>query len=330
MYKSRLFRYKGLVAASLMVMLMLSCTSCGQKPTGDQSQQWPQRDITIIVPYNPGGGYDITARLIQPLLRKYLPKKVNVVVQNVPGAGGKVGTVQFAKSNPDGYTLGIQDPLPLAIMQAEGHLEGIDPKKLTYLGQMDEAPSLLVVGSNSRFRKIEDMKGQNVRFGVTTDTTMGTRALAEAIGANATLVTYNGLPEACLAAARGDVDAVVNIFGSVYKQVVALKGKLVPLLVVGEEREPRLPDVKTSKELGLNLDSAAFILRHVIVGPANMPPEIVRILQEAINKALNDPEFAPSMEKAGYPAVPKVGAELQKDVEKAFAVVEKYKKFLSE
>ncbi|MCL5046636.1 MAG: tripartite tricarboxylate transporter substrate binding protein [Actinobacteria bacterium] len=327
------------VTALILATLLAGCGGAGTGPGGPQSSptkeskpteaaKWPKRDITIIVPYKPGGGYDLTARIAAPLLSKYLPEKVNVIVQNVPGAGGKVGTLQTLNSKPDGYTLGIQDPLPLAIMGREGDLGSLDPRSITYLGQLDASPSLMVVGAGSGFKRPADMRGKPVRFGVTTDTTMGSRALAEALGAKATLVTYDGLPEACLAAARGDVDAVVNIFGTVNKQVNALQGKLVPFLIVGGDRMPALPETPAAKESGLKLEDAAFTLRHVIVGPPNLPKDVVEILTAAIDKVVHDPDFVAGMKKAGYPPVPLTAAEMQKAVDQALAAVEKYHEFI--
>ena len=288
---------------------------------------WPKRDIVIIVPYNPGGGYDITARVISPLLAKYLPNKVNVIVQNVPGAGGKIGTLQTIKAKPDGYTLGIQDPLPLAILSKEEALGSITPQSITYLAQLDAAPSLMVVRSEGVFKTIEDMKGKNVRFAVTTDNTMGTIILANALGSKETLITYNGVPECLMAVARGDADTMWSIFGSVKRQIDALAGKLKPVLLIGG-KVPNLPNVPSAKEMQLNLEEAAFIFRHCIVGPPKVPEDVEKILSEAIDKAMRDPQFEQQMAKTGYPMVPLMGADLQKIVEQSIKVVEKYEKFI--
>jgi tripartite-type tricarboxylate transporter receptor subunit TctC len=314
---------------TLMVILILSLVGLVLAGVGRAAESaWPKRDVVIIVPYNPGGGYDITARVLAPLLAKYLPNNVSVIVQNVPGAGGKIGTLQTLNAKPDGYTLGIQDPLPIAIMSKEGDLGSVPPDSITYLFQLDAAPSVVVVRSDGPYQTVGDMKGKNVRFGVTTDNTMGTNALANALGAKETFITYNGVPEACMAVARGDADCTWSIAGTVKRQISSLGGKLKPALIIGGDRDPSLPDVPTAREMGLNLEEEAFIFRHVLVGPPKIPEEVKKVLNEALDKAMRDPQLAPQMAKVGYPAVPVLGGDLKKLVEEAIKVVEKYEKFL--
>jgi len=313
--------------AVMMVVLSLMGLGMAGIARGAESP-WPKRDVVIIVPYNPGGGYDITARILGPLLAKYLPNNVSVIVQNVPGAGGKIGTLQTLNAKPDGYTLGIQDPLPIAIMSKEGDLGSIPPDSVTYLFQMDAAPSVVVVRSDGPYKSVGEMKGKNVRFGVTTDNTMGTNVLANALGAKETFITYNGVPEACMAVARGDADCTWSIAGTVKRQISSLGGKLKPVLIIGGDRDSSLPDVPTAREVGLTLDEEAFIFRHVVVGPPKVPDEVKKVFAEAFDKVMRDPQFAPQLAKVGYPAVPVMGADMKKIVDQAIKVVEKYEKFL--
>jgi tripartite-type tricarboxylate transporter receptor subunit TctC len=81
---------------------------------------WPAKNINSIVPFKPGGGFDLQARLLAPFLRKYLLIRVNVVIENVDGAGGKMGAVRLARSAPDGYTIGIVGLESIAFMRAMG------------------------------------------------------------------------------------------------------------------------------------------------------------------------------------------------------------------
>lgn len=312
-----------------MVIVIILLIGLGHVAAGNAAESsWPKRDVVIIVPYNPGGGYDITARVIAPLLAKYLPNNVNVIVQNVPGAGGKIGTLQLLNAKPDGYTLGIQDPLPISIMSKEGDLGSTTADSITYLFQLDAAPSLVVVRSDGSYKTMGDMKGKSIRFAVTTDNTMGTNVLANALGAKGTFITYNGVPECCMAVARGDADTTWSILGSLKRQVTALEGKLKPVMLIGGDREPSLPDVPSARQMALNLEEEAFIFRHVLVGPPKVPEDVKKILIEALDKAIHDPQFAPQMAKVGYPAVPLTGADLKKIVDRASKVVEKYEKFL--
>ena len=289
--------------------------------------KWPTRDIKIIVPYKPGGGFDIKARLVAPLIVKYLPHKVNVVILNVSGAGGSIGLREGAMSNPDGYTLVLTDPLVVGTFHKMGKLGSLDPKTITFLGQLEQMGCVVTLGKTGRFKKFDDMRGQVIRFSSVGDNELPSGALAEAMGAKALLVAYDGLPESIMAVARGDIDVVVASANTAVRQIKALEGKLVPIAMIGGHN-PRLPGVKTVTELGINIDEEVGVHRICIGGPPNMPIEVQKILREAIHKATHDPEFASGMDKAGYDAVPLGGSELQVVVDKIFKLVDKYERYL--
>lgn len=289
--------------------------------------EWPTRDIKIIVPYKPGGGYDIKARLVAPLIAKYLPHKANVVILNVSGAGGSIGLRQGAMSKPDGYTLVLTDPLVVGTFHKMGKLGTLDPKTLTFLGQLEQMGCVVIFGKTGRFKKLDDMRGQTIRFSSVGDNELPSGALAEALGGKALLIAYDGLPESIMAAARGDIDAAVASANTAARQIKALEGKLVPIAMIGGHN-PRLPGVKTVTELGINIDEEIGVHRICIGGPPNMPIEVQKIVREAIHKATHDPEFAAGMEKAGYDAVPLGGSELEVAVNKIFKLVDKYEMYL--
>ncbi len=294
---------------------------------GQELKQWPARDIKIIVPYKPGGGYDIKARLIAPIIEKYLPQKVNVVILNVPGAGGSIGLRQGATSKSDGYTLFLTDPLVVGTFHKMGKLGTLDPKSITFLGQLEMMGCVVTFGKTGRFKKLEDMKGETIRFSSVGDNELPSGALSEALGAKALLIAYDGLPESLMAVARGDIDAAVASANTAARQIKALEGKLIPIAMIGGHN-PRLPGVKTVTELGVNIDEEVGIHRICLAGPPNIPLDVQRILKETIHKATNDPAFKAGMEKAGYDAVPLGGAELDSIVDKIFKLVDRYEKYL--
>lgn len=288
---------------------------------------WPGQDITVIVPYKAGGGYDIKARIMAPLLAKYLPVKKNVVVLNVPGAGGTVGITQLAKSKPDGYTLALSDPVLLATLQKLGNLGSVDAKTLTYLGQLEAVPSLVLLGTAGRIKSIQDMKGQEVRMGVLGDNNLVSAVFATAVGATPKLIAYDGLPEAAMAVARGDLDAVIGNVNTLYKQMGNFPGKLAPVLLIGGASS-KLPDIKTAGQAGIKMDEETGVYRVVVVAPANVPQEVRKALAEAVDKATRDPDFAAEMGKAGYSPAPLGGSELRGIVDEGFKVVEKHAEHL--
>jgi len=131
------------IIMSVVVAAMLA--GCMRGPVDGS---WLARNINITVPFKPGGGFDLQARLLAPFLRKYLPNSVNVVIDNVDGAGWKMGAVRLARSVPDGYTIGIVGLESVAFMGAMGQLTE-DPEQWNWLGQIGSDPLLVAVSTRS-------------------------------------------------------------------------------------------------------------------------------------------------------------------------------------
>ncbi len=147
----------------LSLAMLLTLTGAGVFNPANGAD-WPERDIILIVPYAAGGGYDVVARATAPHIEKNLQKKANVVVKNVPGAGGKIGFMEMVRSKADGYTIAVLDPADVAVLQVSGQLEAVDILKLSWLGRLDKLPDLLTVSAKSGFKTPKDMKSRPVRF----------------------------------------------------------------------------------------------------------------------------------------------------------------------
>lgn len=331
MWSRRIRFASGFLSALIIVVLALGAVSCrGSYPAqqGEKLPEWPQQNITLIVPFNPGGGYDITARIVAPFLEKYLPKRANVVVKNVPGAGGKIGVMELFNSKPDGHTLGVISPVALAPMQLTGELGSKDIRDLVWFGQLDWAPPLVAAGAKSQFKDPVKMKGQDVRFACTSATVFPTLVVAEALGARPKVILYDGTGEAAMAVMRGDADVISLLWTSLIKQVEASEGKLVPLFVAASKRVQQLPQVPSAKELGFNVEESVTGATHMIAGPPGMSGDLVTVVAGVVEKATNDSEFKDQMEKAGYPAVPMAKEEAQQFTQQVLQTTEKYKHLL--
>ncbi len=286
-----------MVAALALVLLVF--TACSSQPA---VPDFPTKNITIVVPYKAGGGFDLQARLIAPFLEKYLPKKVSVVIQNVEGAGGRLGTSQFAKSKPDGYTLSVVGLESAAFMYALEQLED-DPQNWTALGQLSSDPLLVAVNAKAGLNSAAAMKGKDFRFGVTSEMLAVAAVITNLVGAKYRPVLFDGSGDVILAAGRGDVDAVVLSWTSMIKGVRDSKGALNSVFVVNKTRLPTVPEVPTLEEMGVKPDEAMYAVlatTRMIVGPAAMDKSIADILVTAINKAEADPEFVAAMTKGQF------------------------------
>ena len=187
--------------ATLWVILLLLLGSCAQQK---DAGSFPARNISIIVPFKPGGGFDLQARMLAPFLEKYLPNKIHVVIENVSGAGGKMAAVQLGRSGPNGYTIGLIGLESIAFMRATGQLAD-DPQNWSWLGQLGSEPLLVAASTRSGLKSPADMKSKNFRFGVTSEMLPSAAILCRAIGAKFQPVHFDGSGEVVLAAIRGDV-----------------------------------------------------------------------------------------------------------------------------
>lgn len=288
--------------------------------------EWPSKDIILIVPYSPGGGYDVVARATAPYIEKHLGKKASVVVKNVPGAGGKIGLIEMVRSRPDGHTIAVVDPADVSVLQVSGQLKEMDLLKFSWLGRLDALPDLLVVGVKSGFKTPGDMKGKTIRFAaIGPGVTFRTAVVARGIGCEPRFVSYDGTSPASIATMQGDIDAFMVNWVSSMRMVRANEGKLLPLFVAASERISQIKEVPTSKELGLHLEESVLGYSHILVGPANVPAEAKRAWEETLNKVFSDPEWVAQMNKAGYPPSGLTGEKLFSGVSATLSATGKFK-----
>ena len=290
------WRVAALLGAVIALLVLLP--GCAQEQAAPKN--WPAQDITLIVPFKPGGGFDLQARLIAPFLEKNLPLKVNVIVKNVDGAGGKMGAVEISKAKPDGYTIGIVGREAVAFMGANGELD-LDPVTWSWLGQVSGDPLVVAIFTAGKYKTLADMKGQDIRFGVTSEMLPSAVVMGQAIGMKVRPVLFSGSGDAILAAMRGDLDAVTFSFPTMMKGVEDSQGKLTALFAASDKRLDVAKNVPTLSELGVKLDmSSASVIAtsRVLVGPPNMDPAIKSLLETAIAKSMKDPDFLAQMAKA--------------------------------
>jgi len=287
-----------------VLVLLMGVLSSLEKVYGAEATKYPERDIVCIVPAVPGGGFDVISRAAAPYLRKYLPKPVNVIVQNIPAAGGRVGAYQIYDAKPDGYTFGIVDPMIFVVAEAMRELGKRDIMHMTWLPKVSSHPYAMAVSPQSPIQKIEDLKrkkGQKVYASASQFTIACTVIFLRFLGVEPQVVIYGGGAESCLAAMRGDVDLVIQVGGTVLRQAEASGGKLIPLAVFSEKRLDVAPNVPTAKELGLDIPPEIMLFltyNYVFTAPYGLPADVQKTLNEAILKTLQDPAFVEQLNRA--------------------------------
>lgn len=265
--------------------------------------------VTIIVPYNPGGGFDQYPRLAQPALKKNLPGS-SVVVQNVPGAGGIVGINQLYRSRPDGLTVGLANIAGLIFAAVTG-VPGIkyDITKFSWIGRVYSEPRVLAVSAKTGVNSIDELRNlkRPIKLsttGVGADDYYISIVVFKALGIPLHLATgYEGSQEANLAIMRGEVDCTISSFTAVENAIIA--GELKVILFIsdkpmeGFEKVPLIMDVADPSQLDyIRAVLHVITLERSFIAAPGVPPERLAYLKEAFSKAYADPEVIGRLAKA--------------------------------
>jgi tripartite-type tricarboxylate transporter receptor subunit TctC len=254
---------------------------------------FPAKNIQFVIPYAPGGGFDIYVRVVAPVMEKYLPNKVNIVPVNIASGGGSRGVAQLYRSRPDGYTIGILNIPGMFILQQQQGSAAYDLSKFSWIGAMGEGERYVIsVGAKSPIRSFADLKALSVKRPVKLSVTgpEGTAYAATMIGSQllglrTQLITgYKGSVDYVIAAVRGDSDAVIAAIPTTARFV---RGGTIRVLASFESHSS-FPGVPDATALGQpELDKIS--VERVVAAPPGVPADVQNTLSAALAKALADP-----------------------------------------
>ncbi|MES2363996.1 MAG: tripartite tricarboxylate transporter substrate binding protein [Pseudomonadota bacterium] len=281
---------------------------------------YPNKPVKLIVPFTAGGGGDTLARLV--MLRAARELGQPIVIENLAGAGGNVGSATAARAPADGYTLLYGTNGTLAINQTIYKSPGFNPLKdfepvsqLTQLAAMVVVRPTLPVNSMAELTKLLKANPGKYTFGSAGNGT--TSHLAGEIyksraGVSAVHIPYRGGAQAMTDLIGGQVDFMIEVMPNAAPQ--AKSGRIKPLAVTTAKRVASWPDVPTIAESGLpGFDLSAW---DAIMVPAGTPRLIVDKLNAAIHKALADPELRSQLQQRGADVAPSTPEELAKYIAK--------------
>ena len=324
-------------------------------PRGIQAQAnfYQGKTITVVVGTVPGGLYDLWGRLFGRLMGKHIPGNPTMVVQNIPGGGSMVAAnYLYGIAKPDGLTIGMfQTHMYLQQMVKRPEVK-FDVRKFNWLGSQEKGQMMLYIRGDAPYRSIDDIiKAKEPPkcggTGLSDQTTLLTRLLEETIGARFTRVLgYKGGSDVDLAMERGEVVCRATRITVHFSREPFLtwdkKGFDRHLLQAGKKRDSRLGDTPTifelmdkykTPEIGRRLAHVLLAgdeLGRPMVAPPGVPPERVKILREAYNRALKDPDLMAEVARSRLDMEPITGQEIEalyKDLmEQPAAVVELVKK----
>ncbi|PAT34817.1 tripartite tricarboxylate transporter substrate-binding protein [Vandammella animalimorsus] len=307
--------------------------AAAQDAKASSAQDWPSKPIRMIVPFPPGGGTDILARLVSSKLTE--AKGWNIVADNKPGVGGTLGIGEAVKAPAEGYdfVLGQKDNLVIGPWLYKNL--GWNPvKDLTPIAHVAYSPVLISTSVDSPFKSLADVvaaakaKPGTVTYGSPGNGTsihLAGHLFEGAAGIDLVHVPYKGSNPALVDVIAGNVQLLVSSVPSAMAQIKA--GKLRPLAVTSAARSSSLPDVPTVAESGIE-GVAQFDVStwYGVMAPAAVPAPVADAMHEAVNALLDNDEVRQSIQKQG--AEPKTmsradfGAFLKQDYETWKGVVE--------
>lgn len=272
--------------------------------------EWPtDRPIEMVVAFAPGGATDIMLRALAPLLEADLGTQIPVL--NRPGASGEIAYTALAQARPDGYTISSLNTPGFLTMRIDRELR-FDPAELCPIARIVEDPGVFIVQDSSEFQSLSDLVAfakENpgaVSIGTTgvgTDEHLAMLQLEQSAGVDLTAIPFGGSNETRTALLGGHVTAIGLNVG---EYTSAEPGQFRALAQFSEDRSTLAPDLPTAKEQGFDVLIAA---ERGLAARCEVPEEIRARLSQAVDTAVNSPEFQETARQQGLSLSYQSGAD---------------------
>ncbi len=294
------------------------------------AQGYPNRPITVIVPFSAGSASDVVTRVL--LEKVGTNNNIRFVFDNRPAAGGNVGTAAVVKADPDGYTIGISTSGPLAVNKILNPDLGYDPERdLQPIALFAVLPNVIVVSSSLNINTLAQLndyirKTPDVGYGSVGNGSSQHLAGAyyeQLLGAKMTHVPYRVTANMVTDLVAGRVPISFQLLPNVSGQIAA--GRVKALAVASNKRLVALPDVPTAAEAGIKgYESAAWF---ALIAPRGTPKVIIDKLNKDVNQALGDPTVRAKFAELGADPISgppeEVTQLMASDIKKWTAIIKK-------
>lgn len=278
-----------------------------------QAADYPERAITVIVPFPAGGGGDTLARIATEAIGRQLNQ--TLIVENRPGAGGNIGTSQVARAKPDGYTLGYGTNGTGAINHWLYSNPGYSNDDLEPISRLTTIAAAMVVNPDSQYKTVKDL----IDFGKAnpdsltcgsagngTTSHLACELFKQMTGIQVLHIPYKGGAAAMTDLMGGRVDLLIDVMPNLTGQIEA--GKLRPLAVTMTKRLDSHPNIPTMEEAGV--PGYDFFAWDAIWAPKGTPQEVLDRLNDAARKAMSDPKTVEILKARGADTAPTSREEL--------------------
>ena len=261
---------------------------------------FPTKRITYNICFNPGGESDITARFQEQPLKKILG--VDISINYKIGGGGALCWAELVTTKPDGYTIAGHNLPHIALQPLEMGNAGYKTLDMKNIYMFESTPNLLLVRSDGPYKSLKEFVEYAKKTpgavtvggsGTSSANDLGTTMLNKAAGIQLTYVPFGGTGSAIPALLGGHVTALMtySTMGTQYK------GKFRALAIASETRMDVLSDVPTFKEQGYDIVEGAY---RGVAAPPGTPDEVIKVLADAFDKVMKDPEIKKKMDQNGF------------------------------
>lgn len=290
----------------LFVLILVGCQS------GNSKQTYPNRPVSYLVPWNPGGGTDISSRAMATVLGDVLGQPVNVV--NRTGGGGVVGHLAISQARPDGYTLGAIT-MEITMMHWQG-LTDLTYENYTPLAVLMNNAASITVRADAPWETLDDLLAEiranpgkiqasgTSRGGIWDLARIGFLQAADLPENAMPWVPSQGAAPALQELIAGGVDVVTAALAEV--DAMRKAGEVKILAAMADERLEGFPNVPTLKEQGIDWSLGGWV---GVGAPAGLPPEILSKLDSALTVSAQNPDYVSALKKSGFNLQPMNAAE---------------------
>jgi tripartite-type tricarboxylate transporter receptor subunit TctC len=293
---------------------------------------FPAKDITFIIPYAPGGGFDSYVRALIPAMEAQFKGAARVIPDNVDGAGGAKAASQLYRSRPDGYTISVLNVPGILILQQQGAALGFDLERLTWICSIGTDPYGLIVPMDSPLKSVADLRALSRRRAVKFPSTgpastvhSATRIATSLLGINAQLIAgYKGTNDYIVATMRGDTDAAIASLTALNQFRAS---KLIRVLATFE-KQSTIPGAEDATTLKLP-ELTQIVQLRPIAGPPQLPTDLINTLANSMMRAVKDPKVVAWAAAAGANLDAKGPAETLLALRQQRLLMDRWKSVLS-
>jgi tripartite-type tricarboxylate transporter receptor subunit TctC len=319
--------------ARLVLLFLLA--AAGAPPAAAQPAAEPlSRQVTLIIGFGPGGGYDLWGRTVARHIGKHLPGNPTVVPQNMPGAGSYVAASHIYGAAPkDGTVFAIvaRDAALGPLSNAPG--ARFDATKMSWLGSPTREHNVCIANATARVKSINDLRDHELILGDTgpgTGTRSYPKVLNDLFGFKFKLVSgFRSSADVFLAMERGEVEGICESLDSVNQR----KPDWIPkktvnvLLQAGEASPDILKGVPNVMDLARSTEDRQLLqylyagqdIGRPFVAPPDLPPDRLKVLRDAFNATMKDPDFAAEVKRHKFELEPEDGAHLTALIKNIYA-----------